>query len=78
MKQNYKAHEITTTAVQDSATKLFRPHVVILEPPAGAQRPSHEFDLEATFQTVAEAESYGMSWAITERVDRYAPRDEGT
>jgi hypothetical protein len=78
MKKNYKAHEITSTAVQNPDSKLFRPHVVILEPPAGTpHRTSHEFDLEATFQTVAEAESYGMNWAMTERVDRYTPAASG-
>lgn len=77
MKKNYKAHEITSTAIQNPDTKLFAPHVVILEPPAGAHRASHEFDLEAKFQTVAEAESHGIEWAMSERVDRYNPSASG-
>jgi hypothetical protein len=77
MKKNYKAHEITTTAVQSPDTKLFRPHVVILQPPEGTHRVSHEFDLKPEFQTAAEAEAYGVEWAMTERVDRYSPSSSG-
>jgi hypothetical protein len=69
MEKDYKAHHITSTAVQNPDTKLFGAKVVILD----VNRAAHELDVEAKFQTASEAESTGMQRA-TERVDRYAPR----
>jgi hypothetical protein len=74
MKKDYKGHRISSTAVQNSTTKLFGAKVIILEPPGReSSQTAHEFDVEAKFQTASEAEACGMLWA-TERVDLYATR----
>jgi hypothetical protein len=74
MKKDYKAHRITSTAIQNPNTRLFGAKVIILEPPGGgSSETAHHFDVEATFQTASEAESCGMLWA-TEQVDLYVTR----
>jgi hypothetical protein len=63
MKKDYKAHRITSTAIQDPNTRLFGAKVIIHQQVEDFETAHHLLDLEATFQTASEAESCGMLWA---------------